>query len=189
MENRRKFLDEMKRKYDIKEPKDWRKMKKEDFKDAGGITLLHHYNTSIFQCLQSVYKGVEFSIVFLMPSLEISWKREWFPNLKGVPYAYWTKLENRKEFLDRMKIKFGISEPKDWGKVTVDEICKEGGSSLLLHFKWSLFQCLQSVYKGSNDGSLCIYIAQKFSGKKSGFQNCQLFQNIIGKRWKIEGNS
>lgn len=57
MENRRRFLDEVAMKLNIKNPRDWGKVTTRRFFELGGISLLKYYNRSLFACLQSVYKG------------------------------------------------------------------------------------------------------------------------------------
>lgn len=61
----------------------------------------------------------------------------------------WKVLENRRKFLDAVKIKFNISTPRDWGRITVSAISNLGGSSLIKnYYEGSLFKCLQSIYSG-----------------------------------------
>lgn len=57
-------------------------------------------------------------------------------------------MENCTKFLETMKNKFHIQEPRDWGKITVQQIQKNGGRTLLLLYGNSLFACLQSIYNG-----------------------------------------
>ena len=64
-------------------------------------------------------------------------------------------MENRRKFLGKLKIQLNIRKPRDWGKITIQEFEKSGGSSLLNgYYKHSLFACLESVYRGLN----CIFI-------------------------------
>lgn len=55
-ENRKKFLDNMATKLNIKKPSDWGKVKRKDLHTNGGSSLLN-YNSSVFSSLQSTYKG------------------------------------------------------------------------------------------------------------------------------------
>lgn len=71
---------------------------------------------------------------------------EWFPTL---PPNYWKNMNNKRKFLERMKRKFEIEKPEDWGKVTIWKITRAGGRALLKINKNSLFMTLKSVYPGN----------------------------------------
>lgn len=48
-------------------------------------------------------------------------------------------------------LKLDIKKPSDWGAVSVDQIRELGGHLLIKsYYQGSLFQCLQSLYPGSN---------------------------------------
>lgn len=57
-------------------------------------------------------------------------------------------MENRKHFLDALATKLNLHNPKDWGKVSTRTFWKLGGRGLLRYYQDSLFNCLQSIYKG-----------------------------------------
>lgn len=58
MNHRKKFLDEVAIKLNIKKPKDWGKVTFLSLCKLGGATLLtHYYNSSPLACLKSVYHG------------------------------------------------------------------------------------------------------------------------------------
>lgn len=51
--------------------------------------------------------------------------------------------------MDKLKIKFNIKKPSDWGSLSIQAIYQSGGAYLLNnYYKYSLFACLQSVYSG-----------------------------------------
>ena len=52
------------------------------------------------------------------------------------------------EWAMKVKKKFNINEPQDWGKLSVRQFYKVKGGSLLSYYKGSLFGCLKSVYTG-----------------------------------------
>jgi hypothetical protein len=64
IENRKNFLDEIAKKLNIKTPSDWGNVTLQCFYDLQGRSILKRYNNSLFACLQSVYKGIYFSILF-----------------------------------------------------------------------------------------------------------------------------
>ena len=61
---------------------------------------------------------------------------------------------NQRKFLDEVAIKLNIKEASDWGKASYDQFC-EIGSGILSYYRGSLFDCLQSVYKGNSN---CIIL-------------------------------
>lgn len=119
----------------------------QQIKDLGGRTLLSHYKYSLFRCLKSVYSGM-FVMAIYLRSLEIEWKKEWFPNLPIVAHSHWNSISNRRKFLDELKQKFDIKSPQDWGRITTQCVRDTGGIAILNAYKGSLFRCLQSVYQG-----------------------------------------
>lgn len=65
MENRRAFLDDVKMKYQIKEPSEWGKITIQDIRELGGGSFLsYYYNNSMFRCLTSVYPGFHLFLMF-----------------------------------------------------------------------------------------------------------------------------
>lgn len=79
---------------------------------------------------------------------DIEWKKEWFPYVRKFPHSYWNSFDNRRKFLDGIKLKLKIKNPSDWGEISVQEFINLGGGTLLNRYKGSLFACLNSVYKG-----------------------------------------
>lgn len=72
---------------------------------------------------------------------DIEWKRDWFQN--------WSAVENRRKFMDEMKVKFKVEKPSDWGNVSLHSLREAGGSSLLsYYYNNSLIKCLREVYPG-----------------------------------------
>ena len=53
------------------------------------------------------------------------------------------------EFLDDFAKKYGINEPHQWGTVTLKQIKKEKGGSLLHTYSGSLVRTLIDVYPSS----------------------------------------
>lgn len=56
-ENRRKFLNGIAVKLNIKQSSDWGKVITKQIYELGGAGLLKYYNGSLFNCLQSVFIG------------------------------------------------------------------------------------------------------------------------------------
>lgn len=80
LENRKMFLDEISKEFDIKNPSDCGKIPQQRIYDLGGSTLLlNYYGASLFNCLQSIYPGLIylFSFTIHYPKKQIG-KKEWF---------------------------------------------------------------------------------------------------------------
>lgn len=57
-ENRRKFMDGVAKKLNVKSPMDWGKVTIQQVFELGGGTLLsRYYKSSLYYCLQSIYEG------------------------------------------------------------------------------------------------------------------------------------
>lgn len=123
-ENRMKFLDTMATKLNIKKPSDWGKVKRKDIHEHRGSSLLN-YNRSVFNSLQSAYKGIYFLISH---SIDIQWKQEWFSSTPRFPKSHWNSQENCKLFMDDVAKKNHIKTQSDWRKVTIGVLRKNGGS-------------------------------------------------------------
>lgn len=57
LENRKKFLDELAVKLNIKNPSDWGKVKTHRIVELGGSSVLKHHNGSLLELLRSSYTG------------------------------------------------------------------------------------------------------------------------------------
>jgi len=117
-ENHKNFLEELAVKLNIKKPEDWGSISKQSLHERGGSTLLRHYG-SLRKALKQIFP-------------EIEWKNEWFLNSPKVEMGFWKKKENRKQFLEELAVKLDIKEPKDWGKVSKQQILENHGGSLLV---------------------------------------------------------
>lgn len=180
MENRRIFLNEVALKLNIKNPRDWGKVTANQIYELGGISLLHsRYHGSLFACLRSVFKGNSYYPNLL---LETSWKKEWFSN--NVAFKYWNSMENRRKFLEEAAHKLNVKTPSDWGKVPVRTIHKLGGRSLLVHYKDSLFACLQEIFKGFYHVD-CSQSTLETKWKREWFLNIPRFPKSY---WNLEDN-
>lgn len=79
---------------------------------------------------------------------DINWNREWFENIQTQPLGYWKDLNNQREFLKSLEKDLGILEPRDWGRVRVQDIEKRGGESLIKYYNRSLKAALEGIFSG-----------------------------------------
>lgn len=142
------------------------------------IHSLPAFNLYIMVCKSQHQFFIKFS--------DITWKREWFPSL---PKIYWNSMDNRRKFLDKLANTLQIKSNKEWGNVTLQQVHELGGGALLnTYYRGSLFNCLQSVYKGTSAYFWCS-LSKMWSGRESGSKTFLDFLNHIGNLRKIVENS
>lgn len=135
--NHRKFFSWLYTFRECKSMEDWYDTTAEDVCKNGGAGLMKHYDHSLPSALQSVYP-------------EHSWQFEKFKRRITRPLGFWTSVENRREFIINLHAQLGHKSMDDWYKVTVEDICKNGGGGLLNYYNRSPSATLQSVYPQHN---------------------------------------
>jgi hypothetical protein len=129
-DDQKAFFDDLASKLGISTPRDWGRIsKRKVFQQGGGGLLSNYYGSSLFKALKNIYPEVE-------------WKREWFQ----YPPNYWKSKENQRHFFDELATEFGINEPKEWGKITVNQVAEKGGRGIIFNYGSSLFRALQGAY-------------------------------------------
>lgn len=102
--------------------------------------------------------------------IDITWKREWFVNIHGVPSGFWKDKENQRKYFKEIARIYEIKEPSDWGKLTNGIISTHKssfnlfyenvpnddstpkyafGASILNHYNKSLYTALKTLFTGS----------------------------------------
>ena len=110
-ENIKKFLNEIKEKYNFNTPKDWNLLTKNLIFENGGGSLTYKY--SIYQLkLMACPEG---KLIFR----------------KKKQQGYWDKEENIKKFLLELQEKLNLRTFNDWNSLTQKEIIENGGSGVL----------------------------------------------------------
>lgn len=141
-ENQRSFLETLAKKLDMKDPRDWAKVDIRTIIDNGGRGLLEFHKRLII-ALEYVFPGRTLRMQNIEEK-EIPWNADWW---KVKPQDYWSSSQNQKRFLDDVARKFDVKSPRDWGKVTREDIVKEGGLSLLGKYN-SLLGILRHHFPG-----------------------------------------
>ena len=124
--NQRNFMTKFAKKFHIKKPEDWGNITLNLFMQAGGTSVLDHYENSLLKALENIYPGLWENKCYIN-EIEISWKREWFVNLSKFPHDYWNLIENQRKFLDEIASEYNIKTPNDWKRVSMSLIRKKGG--------------------------------------------------------------
>ena len=115
------FIKKLKVKYDLKNSEDWKKLTKFQIVNAGGKDLLKKislYELKLLGCPDLIFED--------------------YKNRK--PAGYWDKIENVNQFLEELKEKYSLNSTDDWSKISAKIIFKNGGGSLLLSKKFSLYE-------------------------------------------------
>ena len=78
----------------------------------------------------------------------MEWNRDWFENVLSVPQGYWKNKENQRKLFDSLQKRFDIQYPKEWGRVTLQQVIEAGGTGLLHYYQGSVYGALCSIYPG-----------------------------------------
>ena len=110
-ENILQFLSSIKEKYNLNTPEDWNSIIGEDIISNGGGTLLNKHSMFELKCMACP----EGKLLFNNPQ----------------PPGYWKNEENILKYLAKIKEKYNLHTPKDWKRLSRNQIASEGG--------WGLF--------------------------------------------------
>ena len=69
-----------------------------------------------------------------------------FCRFDRVPKNYWRDKDHQREFMDSIQSKLNIKMPQDWGKISQQVFCAEGGRGLIKHYSDSIYKALCSIY-------------------------------------------
>lgn len=132
-DNQRKFLEGLLHPLGLSEISELISIPTTKIIEYGGDTLLCKHNNSWIGALKTLYP-------------EHNWKEEKLDNKRK---GYWKSKENQIEFLNNIAIKYNITTPQDWGKITTQDIIDNGGKNLLSQYQYSLFRTLEALFPGS----------------------------------------
>ena len=111
-ENVDDFISELKEKYNLNTPEDWKRITRKHIQSQGGGTLLHKYTLFELKCMGCP----EGKSIFHSPS-QLS------------------KFSKKKEIVDRciseLKEKYNLHTPEDWNSITRKQIRLHGGGTSL----------------------------------------------------------
>jgi hypothetical protein len=109
---------------------DWYAMTKEQFEELGGRSVLYAYKDSVSRTLKATFPDHE-------------WQEWRFP---AAPNAFWESVANRRRFMDWASVQLGVKSMEDWERITIDQISKVGGRTMLHYHNNSLATCLADLY-------------------------------------------
>lgn len=131
MENRRRFLDDVKAAHAVKELSDWARVSSRTVQNMGGMGLLAHYNGSLFEALQDVYRE----------------EGQWDMLLcrRSSPQGYWDSKEHVEDFIRCAEKEIGVLSTDDWYRVSFQQVRElPRGASLLQ--RYTLLDALSIAY-------------------------------------------
>ena len=107
------FLQDLKQKYNLQTIDDWNLLSQNQIKLNGGSSLLIKYSMYDLKCMacpdgKLIFKGTN----------------------QPKPSEYWSEEKNRDIFFDTLKIKFNLKTPKDWKRLSINQINSQGGNWL-----------------------------------------------------------
>lgn len=134
--NIEKYFKWAERQLGISQLEQWYPITKAQVAAVGGAGLIKSkFSDSLSTALSSVYPN-----------------HEWMPwKFKNVGSRWWAKLENQRRFLDWCASELHIESGSDWKMVTLTQIYKLGGTSLIKNqYGGSLQRALVAVYPERN---------------------------------------
>ena len=129
----RKKLDKIALENNIKSEEDWNKITNKEFIKMGGTSLILKYKSSLFHLLKNNYPEKKFD--------ELS--------RKVVPHHFWSKKENRRNFLEDFR-KIRNFPMEMWYSIRADDVARAGGVRLIHIYNGSLAAALMDVFPEYN---------------------------------------
>ena len=123
--NVHQFLNEIKQKYNLKTPKDWNLLTKNNILSESGSSLFRKYSLYDLKCLGCPEGKDLFSV-----------------RVQSKTIGYWNKKENIFKFLDELKEKLNLNTFDDWNFLKRKAIHEHGGGSLLTQYSMYDLKCL-----------------------------------------------
>ena len=130
IKNQKKFMDNLFIKLNLNLIEDWLNISRKIIIKNGGKSLLDYYKRDFSLLLQTIYPNYPFD----------------FKLLKFKSQNYFKSIENQKEFLDDLFIKFKLNSLEDWMNISQKKIYKNGGKVLLLKYNNNMKFLLTSIY-------------------------------------------
>lgn len=142
-DNRKRYMKWLGKQLGYRKPEDWYQVTRRDFhENCGGAFLRTCKERSPLSALQEY-----------MPNYD--WK-EW--RFYRVPNGFWKKPENRKRYMKWLGQKLGFRKPKDWYKLTREDVRATGGGALLsAYYNNSLVAMLRDCYPSVNWDAEVLY--------------------------------
>ena len=155
-ENILKFLDFLKKKFNLQSPEDWNLLNAKQIQSNGGSRLLFKYSLFEIKCL-GCPEGV---FMYDKP-------------VQSRSLGFWDKKENITLFLDELKEKLNLQTTQDWKRLSKYQIQYHGGHQLTC--KYPIHEIIQfhdpnikfsNNFKRSNQRWLFLQVQKLFPGEE-----------------------
>ena len=118
-----RFLDDLKRKFNLNNQKDWNLLTRTKILSQGGSGLLSNFSMYEIKCMA-------------FPEGKNLFK-------KPIKPGYWDNEVNIQKFMISLQKKYNLNIPEDWNKsITYDVILENGGRSLLKKYSVKEIKCI-----------------------------------------------
>ncbi len=138
--NQRTFLDNLAKKLNITDTKQWYKINAVVVHQHGGSSLLQKYNGSIVNLLTTVYS--EYLVYLISLFCRYQWDLTKFVQ---IPHGYWD-LPKQRAFMDNLAKKLNIVKQEGWYNVTAAALKRHGAHKLIAKYNNSMTKLLSTVY-------------------------------------------
>lgn len=137
--NRQKFLEGVKKDFNITTPADWKNVAVTDVIQLGGRGLLDRYNGSLLRALLDADIELEEGVT----------ERDF---MHRMPRGHWNNMENRRKLLESVAEKHGVRSVEDWQKVRHADLLNAGAGALLVEKNGSVFELLKETFPEQFEG-------------------------------------
>jgi hypothetical protein len=117
---------------------DWYNIESKQIEEHGAKLFLEmQYGGSFFKAISAVYSDTQ-------------WHDWLFVNLT-LPSGFWQDMTNVTKYVEWLSTQLYITSPEDWARVTVLDVHRLYGGSLLARYNQSLSNLLSAVYPNHDD--------------------------------------
>ena len=171
IENQQDFMDDLFIKLNLNSLDDFLTIDKRNLILNGGRLLLKLNENNNENILTSIYP-------------HYPWSFEYKESLEYFPLS----IENQKEFMDKLFIKFKLKSVNDWIHISKKRIIRNGGNKILLQYNNNKIQLLSAIYP-NNDWRYLLKFKLK-QGRKEFIQSIENQRKIMDKLFiKLNLNS
>jgi hypothetical protein len=128
----------------IQKPEDWYRVTYDTvLAQEGGYFVKNYYGGSVIRGI--VIGDILNSLDVALQSVYPEHKHLWQERRPHKSMGFWQDMQNRRNFLDQLAIKWNIQKPQDWYKVTSRMAVNQGGTFIVSVYNGSLIRGTVSV--------------------------------------------